>query len=358
MGPRLISEDRALSKVKGESVDVTFVIASYNALAYLEDAVKSALSQTNVTVEVVIVDDGSKDGSFELATRLALEDPRVRCFQTPTNQGPSGARNIALDVACGNWISVLDSDDLIHPDRTSTLIALGDERQADLVADDMIVFREDRDQLVSIARFLPPEMSQQNFEISLADYLRPSALTRSAPEFGYLKPLFRASSLGTLRYNTELRIAEDDDLIIRLLLKGAKYSISKKALYFYRKHSASISHRLSLANIELMLAANTAMTSTLDEIGPPISHYWTIRRRRLVRRAAFTRWVTAMKAKDWALALRLFFQSPTLALLLHEPIGAALRRILKIPDKGVVATVTNSTSMPLSRRIQAFADEA
>jgi succinoglycan biosynthesis protein ExoO len=345
-----------MSNVKSERVEVTFIIASYNGLNYLADAVRSALGQTDVEVEVVIVDDGSSDGSYELATELASEDSRISCLQTPTNLGPSGARNIGLDVARGKWISILDSDDLIHPGRTSSLIALAEERGADLVADDMIVFFEDQGELVSVKRFLPPSMSQRSFEISLADYLRPSTVIRSAPELGYLKPIIKASSLGALRYNTQLRIAEDDDLVIRLLLKGAKYCVSDRALYFYRKHSSSISHRLSLANIDLMLKANTGLASTFTEIGPPVSHFWTSRRQKLIQRAAFTKWVTAVKAKDYWLAVRLFLQSPSLALWLHGPIGAATKRLLKLTEPRPVVGFPRMAGLTLSEQLQTFVD--
>ena len=345
-----------MAKVGREKINVTFIIASYNGLRYLEDAVRSALAQTDAEVEVVIVDDGSSDGSYELATQLALSDSRISCLQTPTNQGPSGARNIGLDVAQGNWISILDSDDLIHPSRTSLLIALAEKTGADLVADDMIVFREDQGELVSIKRFLPPSLSQKSSKISLADYLRPSTVTRSAPELGYLKPIFRASSLGAMRYNTQLRIAEDDDLVIRLLLKGAKYCVSDKALYFYRKHSASISHRLSLANIELMLAANRSLASTFQEIGPPVSRYWTVRWERLIQRAAFTKWITAVKAKEYGLALRIFLQSPSIALWLHEPIGAAIKRMINFRPQEARTNCTPTTEADLVRRLQKLTD--
>ncbi len=345
-----------MSKVTSERVDVTCVIASYNTLRYLESAVESALAQQGVSVEVIIVDDGSKDGSYELAKQLAARDLRVRCFQTPTNQGPSGARNLALDNARGEWISILDSDDLVHPGRAASLIALAEEKQADLVSDDMLVFQEDDGQLVSVERFLPLEGSQNSFELSLVDYLRPSSLFRRSPEFGYLKPLFRASSLADLRYNPNLRIAEDDDLIVRLLLQGAKYWVSKRALYFYRKHNASISHRLSLENLELMIASNRALAPRLESHGLPCSAFWDGRWKQWMRFRAFTKWVLAVKGKDYLEALRLLFQFPSLALWFHAPIWAAIKRAFNLGVHLPAKSVPETVDLPLRQRLETFAD--
>ena len=98
--------------------DVSFLVASYNSAAYLAAATASALAQRDVAIEVVIVDDGSSDGSRELAAALAARDGRVLCLGTPVNRGPAGARNLALAAARGRWLAVLDSDDLIDPDRS------------------------------------------------------------------------------------------------------------------------------------------------------------------------------------------------------------------------------------------------
>jgi glycosyltransferase involved in cell wall biosynthesis len=91
---------------------VTVVIAAFNAANTISSALKSVLAQTEQRFEVVVVDDGSTD---DTATSVAsFEDPRVRLV-TQRNRGPSAARNTGLRAARGEYISILDADDLWLP---------------------------------------------------------------------------------------------------------------------------------------------------------------------------------------------------------------------------------------------------
>ena len=100
--------------------DVSFVIAAYNAEPTLSRAIDSALAQRGVSVEVVVVDDCSTDGTLVLAR--AYTDPRVRVIALERNSGPGGARNAGLDAAQGRWVAVLDSDDTVRPERLAAMI--------------------------------------------------------------------------------------------------------------------------------------------------------------------------------------------------------------------------------------------
>ncbi len=95
------------------SPDISVIIAAYNVECYVERAINSALIQADgadaPAVEVIVIDDGSTDRTWEILSRIA--DPRVRCFQLPGNSGPSAARNAGIARASGRWIAVLDGDD-------------------------------------------------------------------------------------------------------------------------------------------------------------------------------------------------------------------------------------------------------
>ena len=71
------------------------------------------------------------------------DDPRIRLVRSAQNSGPAAARNKALALARGDWIAVMDSDDLMHPDRLKRLIAAAERDGADIVADDLIEFESD-----------------------------------------------------------------------------------------------------------------------------------------------------------------------------------------------------------------------
>jgi len=88
------------------------VIAAFNAAGTIASAVGSALSQTQRDIEVVVVDDGSSDGTASIVA--AINDPRVRLV-SQVNRGLAAARNAGVAVACGSYVAILDSDDLLLP---------------------------------------------------------------------------------------------------------------------------------------------------------------------------------------------------------------------------------------------------
>src|SRR5215469_1771144 len=92
---------------------VSIVIPCYNAARWVGAAVESALRQSYANVEVIVVDDGSTDGSAAIITN---KYPSVSLICTP-NRGPGAARNQGLRAAHGEWIQFLDADDVLHPEK-------------------------------------------------------------------------------------------------------------------------------------------------------------------------------------------------------------------------------------------------
>ena len=102
------------------SPKVSVVIPCYNCIDYLEESVRSVLAQTLRELEILIVDDGSTDGSGALADSLAAQDDRIRVIHQK-NGGLPVARNSGIDAACGEYIAFLDADDLVLPNAYETL---------------------------------------------------------------------------------------------------------------------------------------------------------------------------------------------------------------------------------------------
>src|SRR5690349_15170245 len=98
-------------------VEISVIVANYNGEKFLADAIRSVCNQSLRNIEVIVSDDASTDSSVQIIKALAAEDSRIRLIESGVNGGPAAARNRALDIARGRWISVLDSDDLMHPDR-------------------------------------------------------------------------------------------------------------------------------------------------------------------------------------------------------------------------------------------------
>ena len=107
---------------------VSVLIPAYNAQGTLRETVQSALAGTYPNVEIVIVDDGSTDGTTQIASTLSA-DPRVRVFRQ-SNRGLPGALNAALAAAQGDFVARLDADDLWHPTKLAKQIALARQKDA------------------------------------------------------------------------------------------------------------------------------------------------------------------------------------------------------------------------------------
>jgi glycosyltransferase involved in cell wall biosynthesis len=101
---------------------VSVVIPCFNAEAFLAETLESVCGQTYRQLEILVVDDGSKDRTAEIAREFSARDPRVRLVQKP-NGGLSSARNAGIDHAIGKYISFVDGDDLWVPSKIEKHVA-------------------------------------------------------------------------------------------------------------------------------------------------------------------------------------------------------------------------------------------
>lgn len=111
---------------------ISVIVPVYNAAPYLEACLESVLSQTYRDTEIVLVDDGSTDGSAEICDRYADRDARVRTVHKE-NGGASSARNVGLREAVGAYLYFLDSDDRIVPELLEKLYRSAVEHRSELV---------------------------------------------------------------------------------------------------------------------------------------------------------------------------------------------------------------------------------
>lgn len=304
-------------------MDVTFAVANFNSGQYLEECVNSALAQTDITCEVIIVDDGSSDGSDAFAESLAQRDPRIRFFRTPQNLGPGGARNIALENMRGDWYAVLDSDDLLVPERSRSLLDAAHRNHADIVADDLLLFGEN----IETTRFLAgSEISGSKLDLDI--YFRNSIMFGPYPNPGFLKPMIARSLIekSGIRYDEKLRVAEDDDLIIRLLMAGANYHVVHEAGYLYRKHEQSISHRLSPKHAAAMGQRAETLERDIKAAGLDSSAF-RARQKAMRQAVAFTHAVEALKTGKPMAALAHVSKQPASIRHFAMPIQARLKRL-------------------------------
>lgn len=100
---------------------ISIIIPIYNIMDCLEKCVDSCINQTYQNIEIIMVDDGSSDGTSELCDKLKEKDERIRVFHKE-NGGSSSARNLGIEEACGEYLGFVDSDDFISPTMYEELI--------------------------------------------------------------------------------------------------------------------------------------------------------------------------------------------------------------------------------------------
>ena len=122
----------AQGALPGEQVAISIIIPVYNVVAWLPRAVDSLTAQTFSDFEILLVDDGSTDGSAELADKLALLDSRIRVIHQ-NNAGAAAARNTAIEVARGEFLYFMDGDDWCEPDMLARMHAVAHENELDLL---------------------------------------------------------------------------------------------------------------------------------------------------------------------------------------------------------------------------------
>lgn len=112
---------------------VSVIIPIYNAEDYIENCLNSIIKQTYSNIEIIAVDDGSQDRSFELCEKYAKHDSRIKMIKKE-NGGPSSARNRGLECATGKYIAFIDADDVVENNYISTLYKLINDDGADIAS--------------------------------------------------------------------------------------------------------------------------------------------------------------------------------------------------------------------------------
>ncbi len=126
-----------------EDITVSIIVPIYNVEAYLDECLDSLRQQRHRNLEILVVDDGSPDGSAAIAMRHAAEDSRIRVIRRD-NGGLGAARNTGVREATGDYLCFVDSDDVIPLDAISTMAAVGNKTGSQIVAGAMIRFNSTR----------------------------------------------------------------------------------------------------------------------------------------------------------------------------------------------------------------------
>jgi glycosyltransferase involved in cell wall biosynthesis len=228
---------------------VSVVIPAFNAEASLAETVASAQRQSLADIEILIVDDASRDGTLKLARRLAASDPRITAIAAPRNGGPAAARNLGFAAARGEWIALLDSDDAFEPERLAQMVTAAKDCGADLLADNLLLEDEEGGR----ESMLPPSETSDCAPLSAEQFLLGNLPDPAHPRksYGFLKPIVSRAFLArhALRYDEDLRFAEDFAFYLACFSAGARFCLLQRPLYRYRLRSDSLTARHSTEDL-------------------------------------------------------------------------------------------------------------
>ncbi|MGZ8941902.1 MAG: glycosyltransferase family 2 protein [Methylobacter sp.] len=215
------------------SVKVSVIIPTFNASDYIQKTLESVLNQTEPDLEVIVSDDLSTDNTVSIVEGMIKNDSRIKLIKNDKNRGPSYARNRAISKANGQWVALLDADDFYHQDRLKELTKIGEECNADLVADNMYYVDENGEKPVLAIK----TQSSNKYEIiSIKEFIQNDFPNESGFKYGFLQPLMRKNFLyeKNITYDEKVRIGEDFILCVECLLNGAKFVLCYDAFYYYR----------------------------------------------------------------------------------------------------------------------------
>lgn len=304
-------------------IDVSVIIATYNVEAYIERAITSALNQSGVTVEVIMVDDCSTDQTVSLAE--ALNDPRLTILRMPRNGGPSAARNAAIEAAQGKWIAILDGDDAFAPDRLARMLDCASATQAEIIVDNITVLKEE-DNTTSL--MFPEPWFGELKTIDLIQLMRSSTNRATGYPLHCLKPLFLTSFIRQTKtsYDPDIRIGEDYLFFADLLAYGARCNIAPIAGYIYTRRRGSISFSIAPAAWDIMIKAEQLFL-TRHTLRPESRKEVTARLSFMHDMKNYESMVAAIKQRRFGAALGLMIRHPWAARRLLEPVLKRLRKL-------------------------------
>jgi len=202
---------------------------AYNVAPYVGDAVRSVLAQTFDDLEVVVVDDGSRDETAGMVAALAAEDSRVRIVRQ-VNRGLAGARNTAMRMARGDTFALLDSDDLWEPDFLTEQLAMLDARpEVDIVTGNGWMYGGSRHG--ELARPCPDVRPDPDLAAILGD-------ERAV----FIMSVFRRRVYEVVGcFDETMRTNEDYDFWLRAAISGFRFARNDRPLGHYRIRTDSLS---------------------------------------------------------------------------------------------------------------------
>ncbi|MFZ6691562.1 glycosyltransferase family 2 protein [Undibacterium sp. SXout20W] len=216
-----------------DCMEVSVIIPAFNAARTITRAVDSVIRQNISSIEIIIIDDGSSDQTYDLCNELALTHPVIRVLKLPTNCGVSAARNVGIQSSRGKYLAFLDADDIWLEGKLSKQIAeLKSDNSISLISCNSRMVSESGEFLKVGHINRPPVEGNDSWKTLLIYNFLPTPTVLT----------YRKLVLELGGFDEKLQVGEDLDLWIKLALRG-KVQILKDILVHYYDSKGSLMKR-------------------------------------------------------------------------------------------------------------------
>ena len=238
---------------------VSIIIPLYNSENYIIDTLESCTNQTYKNIEIIVVDDGSKDGSYSMVENFCKTHPQIKLFKQK-NGGASKARNLGLKHSNGDYIMYLDADDLMTKNKIENQIKIlhkiNDPFAVAICAYEEFIYK-------------PKNIIQDRFyyhDITSPKDLLLDLWSQGAmiPISCYLVSKFMVSAIGI--WDERISLNDDGDYFSRVLMMASKVYFVENCCFFYRRGHSSLSttDKCSEAKLESLLLSFEKQKKFLD----------------------------------------------------------------------------------------------
>lgn len=216
---------------------ISIIMPVYNKYNYLMKSINSIINQTYKDFELIIVDDGSSDGSEKLCDEFAQKDQRIKVIHLK-NAGVSNARNVGLDNAKGKYLQFIDSDDYVDEDMLEKLYDKATQYDVDIVISGITKVNHDYEVLNETLPQLTGVKSKNEMLENFASEQRSTGI------YGCVSNKFIKRDIVEkfkLRFDTKIKLAEDLDFYLKLYEHISSIYFYDTSFYYYIQNAANSS---------------------------------------------------------------------------------------------------------------------
>lgn len=204
------------------NVKLSVIVPVYNSEKYLERCIDSIINQTFEDIEILLVNDGSTDSSFEICRKYEINDSRIKVLNKP-NSGVSDTRNVGIENSTGEFITFVDSDDELDQSMYEKMLGNAKENEADIV---FCGFKKFTDEGIYCENL-------KNLREVAKGAIEPFFYSKDAVMGSVWRAIFRKEIVGDLRFDKNIVYEEDKIFVLNCIGKSKRISVVEECLYHY-----------------------------------------------------------------------------------------------------------------------------